>query len=146
MVAVKDLATAAQKWSRNAQAGATEYGDNAQAAAQRWQVNTVAAKSNYQQAVAAPGVPDRYARGAQKAGAEKYGRRIQQVGQSRYTEGVGVAQQDWQAGFQPFAQALAGLTLSARRPRGDRANYRRVEEVGVRLNAARLAQLGGASS
>ena len=143
MVQVKDLASSAGKWSRNAGAASGEYAANASAAAQRWQTNTVAAKGNFQQAITSAGVPDRYARGVTKAGAGKYSKGITDKGQSRFGEGVGLAQDAWQAGFQAFAQALSGLTLSPRRPRGDRQNYRRVEEVGVRLNAARLASLGG---
>lgn len=143
MVAVKDLGASAAKWTRNAQAGAGDYATNAAAAASRWQQNTVNAQSTYQQAITAAGVPQRFARGVQKAGAEKYSSRVSSVGSNRFSEGVGVAQDDWQSGFQPFAQALAGITLSPRRPRGDRSNFRRVEEVGTRLNAVRLASLGG---
>ena len=142
MVAVRDLAASATKWRSNAQNAASEYGERAAESGQRWQTNTVAAQQTYQQAISQAGVPQRYARGVQRAGAEKYARRIRDVGQSRFSEGVAVAEGDWQSGFQPFAAALNALTLSARRPRGDRANFRRVEEVGVRLNAVRLAQLG----
>lgn len=143
MVQVKDLTAAAAKWSRNAGAGASDYAVNAEAAAARWLTMTVAARGNYQQAITSPGIPQRYTRGVQKAGAAKYAARIGQVGQSRYVEGVGVGTDAWSAGFQPYAQALTSLTLTERRPRGDRQNYRRVEEVGNRLNAARLAALGG---
>ena len=144
-IQVKDLAASAEKWVRNAGAAATEYSTNAQAAATRWAANAQAAQQTYQQGVSAPNVPQRYARGIAKAGAAKYQRRVEAVGLNRYTEGVGVAKDDWQAGFQPFAQRLAALTLPPRRPRGDRANYRRVEEVGIALNAQRLAALGGSS-
>ncbi len=144
-IAVKPLDASADKWARNASASASEYSANAQAAAQRWATNAAAAQQTYQQGVSAPNVPQRYARGIQRAGAGKYQRRIEQVGGSRYSEGVAVARDDWQAGFQPFAQRLASITLSPRRPRGDRSNYRRVEEVGIALNAQRLAALGGST-
>ncbi len=144
MVVVKDLAVSAQKFTRNASSAASEYATNAANAATRWQTNSAAAQQTFQQAITAPGVPQRYGRGVQRAGAAKYQGRVQAVGQNRYSEGVGVSQDDWQSGFQPFAQALASLTLSGRRPRGDAQNYRRVEEVGKRLNATRIAQLGGA--
>ena len=145
MVAVKDISASAAKFARNAGAAGAEYAANSQAAAQRWSTNTQAAAPTYQQAISAPGVPARFARGVQKAGAGKYSAKIAAVGQNRYIEGVGVSEDAWKAGFQPFAQALGSLTLSPRRPRGDRANYRRSEEAGVRMNATRLAQLGSAS-
>ena len=142
MVQVKDLTASATKWRSNAQNAAPEYAERAGAAGQRWQANTVAAQQTYQAAISAPGIATRYSKGAQRAGAEKYAGRVLSVGQSRFSEGVAVAEGDWQAGFSPFAAALAQLNLTARRPRGDRGNYRRVEEVGQRLNAVRLAQLG----
>ncbi|MBA7568160.1 hypothetical protein ES708_09881 [subsurface metagenome] len=43
------------------------------------------------------------------------------------------------AGF----STIAALTLSPRKPRGDPANYNRVQEIGKALNAKRLALLGG---
>lgn len=141
-IVVKPLEASAAKWSRNAGAAAADYSTNAVASAQRWQVNAQAGQPTYQQAITAAGLPARWARGVQKAGAAKFSRGITEKGASRFSEGVGVAQQDWQTGFQPFAQRLASVTLSTRRPRGDRSNYRRVEEVGVALNAQRLAALG----
>ena len=142
---VKDIAASAAKFARNASAAAGEYAVNAQAAGQRWATNTQAAGPTYQQAIAAPGIPARFARGVQKAGAAKYSGQIAKFGQARYSDGVAGAESSWQAGFQPFAAALGSVTLSPRRPRGDRSNYRRTEEVGVKLNATRLAGLGGAS-
>lgn len=141
-IAVKPLDASAAKWSQRAQGAAGEYATNAQASAQRWLANAVAGQPTFQQAITAAGLPARWARGIQKAGSAKFTRGITEKGASRFSEGVGVAQQDWQTGFQPYAQRLASVTLSTRRPRGDRANYRRVEEVGVALNAQRLAALG----
>ena len=43
----------------------------------------------------------------------------------------------------PEDETLAGLSLSGRKPKGDPANYRRVEEVGKALNAKRMAMMGG---
>ena len=37
---------------------------------------------------------------------------------------------------------IASLTLTARKPKGDPANYQRVEQIGKALNAKRLATLG----
>ncbi|GAH58623.1 unnamed protein product, partial [marine sediment metagenome] len=37
---------------------------------------------------------------------------------------------------------IAAITLSPRKPRGDPANYMRVQEIGKALNAKRLALLG----
>ena len=56
--------------------------------------------------------------------------------------GIAAASVDYKTGVEPYFSTLAALTLSTRKPRGDPANYRRVEEVGRALNAKRLALLG----
>lgn len=140
---VKPLDRSAEKWSRNASGAAAEYAANAEAAAQSWQSNTAAAAQNFHQAVSAGGVLERFRRGVQRAGAEKYGRKIRDLGAARYGPGVAAASGDWQAGFEPFANTLAALTLPARQPRGSPGNIQRVAAVATALNARRLALLGG---
>ena len=139
---VKDVGVSAQKWSNNAGNASNEYSTNAQAASGDWEKNTVAAADNYHAAVSNANTKERFRRGVQKAGAGKYASKIAAVGANRFTEGVQGAQADWQAGFEPYAQVLQGLTLSARRPRGDAGNISRVREVAQALHAKRLAGIG----
>lgn len=139
---VKDLSTSAQKWSTNAGNSSGEYATNAIAAGDRWAAATVAAAQTYQQAVTSGNIGERFRRGVQKSGASKYTSRITEHGASRYSQGVAAAQADWTSGFSPYAQTIAGLTLTPRRPRGDPGNYQRVQQVGQALNARRLALLG----
>jgi len=141
-IKVKSASESAEKWSGNAGRAAEAYRTGAEAAASDWVAKTAAAADTYHQAVSAPAVKTRFQRGVQKAGAEKYARKIRDVGGDRFAPGVAAAQSDYQSGVDPYLQTIAGLTLSARKPRGDTANYRRVEEVGKALNAKRLAMLG----
>lgn len=142
-IKVKPVEASAVKWSENASRAAAEFAINAEAAADEWQRNTVAAADNFFQAVSAPGVKDRFRRGAAKAGAAKFARKIRDVARDRFGPGVAAAQEDFKAGVEPYLSTIAALTLSPRKPRGDPANYRRVEEIGKALNAKRLALLGG---
>jgi hypothetical protein len=142
---VKDVGRSAEKWSRNASAAGADYASGAAAAGPQWAANTVAAAQTFGQAVAAAGIVERFRRGVQRAGAEKYARKIVDVGASRYGSGVQAAQGDWQAGFEPYAATLASLTLPQRRPRGDPGNLARVQAVMSALNTKRLALLGGGS-
>jgi len=139
---VKDVATSTSKWSDNAGRAAEEYAKNAEAAASEWQSKTVAAAGNFHQAITAPGIKERFAKGVQRAGAAKFARKIREVGMDRFAPGVAAATVDYTAGVEPFFSTIAALTLSPRKPRGDPSNYRRVEEVGKALNAKRLALLG----
>ena len=144
-VRVKDLSASATKYQQRATSAAAEYANNAVLAAEEWLANTVASKQTWKASMVAAGIEDRFERGARNAGSAKYSNRLQAVGQGRYTEGVGQAGDAWRAGFEPFAQTIAGLTLPGRRPRGDPANYARVQSVGTALSAKRLAMLGAGS-
>jgi len=142
-IKVKPIEASAVKWSENASRAAAEYATNAEAAADDWQRATVASADNFFAAVSAPGVKDRFRRGAAKAGAAKYARKIRDVARDRFGPGVAAAQEDFKAGVEPYLSTIAAISLSPRKPRGDPANYRRVEEIGKALNAKRLALLGG---
>ena len=142
-IKVKDIAVSAGKWTENAGRAAGEFAANAEASAEAWARNTAAASDTYGSAISAPGIKTRFQRGVTRAGAAKFARKIRDVARDRFGPGVAAAQTDYQAGAEPYFSTLAGLTLSARRPRGDPANYNRVQEVGKALNAKRLALLGG---
>lgn len=144
-IKVKSVADSTTKWSENAGRAAAEYGAAAEAASSDWQSKTVAAASNFHQAITASGIKERFAKGVQKAGAAKYARKIRDVAKDRFAPGVAAATPDYTSGVEPFFSTIAALTLDARKPRGDPANYRRVEQVGKALNAKRLALLGVAA-
>lgn len=139
---VKPIDAASTKWSDNAGRAAGEYATNAAAAAEDWARKTAASGDNYGQAISAPGIKNRFTAGVRRAGAAKYARKIADVARDRFGPGVAAAQPDYKAGAEPYYQTLAGLSLSARKPKGDPANYKRVEEVGKALNAKKLAMLG----
>lgn len=142
-IKIKPVGTSATKWSENAARAAAEFATNAEAAASDWQSKTQAAKENYGMAITAAGIKERFARGVVKAGAAKFARKIRDVAKDRFGPGVAAGTPDYTAGVEPFFSTIAGLTLSARKPKGDPANYKRVEEVGKALNAKRIALLGG---
>ena len=140
---VKPIEASTDKWSTNAGRAATEYAENAAAAADKWATMTKAAGATFQQAITAGNIRQRFERGVSKAGASKYARKISDVARDRYAPGISAATVDYRTGAEPYFQTLAGLTLDQRKPRGDPANYRRVEQVGKALNAKKLAGLGG---
>ncbi len=142
-IKVKDIGASTTKWSENASRAAGEFAANAAAAGEDWARNTAAATDNFGMAIAAPGIKNRFRAGVVKAGAAKFVRKINDVARDRFGPGVAAATTDYNAGAAPFFSTLASITLSARKPKGDPANYKRVEEVGKALNAKRLALLGG---
>lgn len=139
---VKPIEASTTKWESNASRAATEFAENAQAAADKWATNTKNAGGTFHQAITASNIRQRYERGVSRAGASKFARKISDVARDRFAPGISAALVDYRAGAEPYFQVIAGLTLDQRKPRGDPANYRRVEQVGKALNAKRLAGLG----
>ena len=144
-IKVKPIDSSTTKWEDRARTASTEYAINAEAAANEWATNAGKAADTFGQAISAPGIKERFRRGVAKAGAGKYARKITSVGADRFAPGVSAATVDYKAGAEPYFSTIAGLTLSTRKPRGDPANYKRVEEIGKALNAKRLALLGVAA-
>ena len=142
-IKVKDPGASATKWTENAGRSAEAFASGAEAGAEDWARNTQAAADTFHQAVTAAGIKERFRRGVARAGAAKFARKIRDVARDRFAPGVAAATSDYQQGVEPYLSVIAGLTLSTRKPRGDPANYRRVEEIGRALNAKRLALLGG---
>jgi len=141
-IKVKSAEASASKWSENAGRAAEVFATEAEAGAEAWARNTAASADTFHMAVSAAGVKERFRRGVTRAGAAKFARKIREVGRDRFAPGVAAALTDFQSGVEPYLQTIAALTLSARKPRGDPANYRRVEEIGKALNAKRMALLG----
>ena len=141
-IKVKPIEASTTKWSENAGRAADAFAVEAEASADIWARNTAAAADTFGQAIAAAGIKERFRRGVARAGAAKFARKIRDVARDRFAPGVAAASVDYKTGVEPYFSTLAALTLSSRKPRGDPANYRRVEEVGKALNAKRLALLG----
>lgn len=141
-IKVKPVDASAGKWTENAGRAAEEFATNAEAAAELWAGNTAKAADTFHQAITAPNMKERFRRGVTRAGAAKFARKIRDVGRDRFGPGVAAATDDYKIGVEPYFSTLAALTLSARKPRGDPANYNRVQEIGKALNAKRLALLG----
>lgn len=129
----------AGKWIEVTPGRAQFYQANTPAAAEDWQRATEASVQNFTAAVTAGNIGARFLRGVREAGAAKYARKVKEVGANRFATGVQAAKSDFQSGFEPYAQLIAGLTLPQRRPRGDPANIQRVQIVAQELSRRRLA-------
>jgi len=141
-IKVKPIEASTTKWSENAGRATAEFATNAEAAAETWASETARSADTFHQAITAPNMKERFRRGVVRAGAAKFARKIRDVGRDRFGPGVAAATDDYKVGVEPYFSTLAGITLDARKPRGDPANYRRVEQIGKALNAKRLALLG----
>ena len=139
---VKAGDVSAKKWTSNAGNAADAYAVGAAAAGEDWARNTAAAAGTFKSAIQQTGVEERFRRGVAKAGAAKFTRKIDSVGKDRFKPGVDAAQADYQVGVEPYLQTMTGLTLTARKPRGDTGNLKRVEQVTTANHLKRLSLLG----
>ena len=139
---VKPIAVSTTKWAQNASGASTSFATEAAAAGAEWESRAKEGNANYDKAIHAAGVVARQLAGITKAGAKKFVDGINLKGKDRFSQGVSVSKSNYTAGSEPYYAAMAALSLSARGPRGDAANYNRSKEVGDANHAKRLALLG----
>lgn len=138
-IKIKNVSEIRDKWLEVTPGRQQYYEAGAVGAGEDWARNAAAAASAFQSAITAGNIGQMYKGGIARAGAEKYNRKVKDVGVARFSQGVQAAGQDFEAGFAPFAQTIGALTLTARQPRGSEANLARVREVAVALNKKRLS-------
>lgn len=139
-IKVKDVGTATSKFTSRAAAAAGDYQAGVQGAGEDWARNAAGAAENYNAAVQEAISRGAFARGVQKAGGAKFAQKAATIGARRFPEGVREAGPAFNEGVQPYLQTIAALTLPPRRPKGDPANFQRVQVIG---EALRRRKVGG---
>lgn len=137
---VKDTGTIAAKFVRNAQAAAGDYKTGVQSAGPAWEAGARAGEDNYATGVQQAIADKRFGKGIAAAGASKYVTMASEKGSTRFGPGVAASQGEYARGAQPYLDALKGITLPPRRPKGDPSNYARAQAVGDRLRAVKLGK------
>jgi hypothetical protein len=135
----KNITESADAWADITPGRADKYSARSQLKATEWESGAIGGVPNWKLGVTAAGVDTRMMAGIRRAGAAKYSRKIRDVGGARFGAGVTAAKEDYRSRFEPFLRVIQGVTLGARRPRGDPANYLRMQAVGEALHKARLA-------
>lgn len=139
-IRIKDVGSLAKKFVRNAGAAAGDYTEGVKNAGSDWQAGAAAGADNYAAGTQAAIADGRFARGVAAAGSAKYVQRASVLGAQRYPTGVAAAEGDWSKGAQPYLQAIAGMTLPPRRPKGDPGNAARSQAVASALRAMKVGK------
>lgn len=134
MAGIKPLGKVSEKWARVAGGAQAEYEEGVKNPRRSWATETQKAEDAYNKGVQAGISRKAFGSGVRKAGDEKWQRNSAEKGPARYTQGVQLAESDYQKGFAPYHQALSNLTLPARGPKGDPANINRVAIVAKTLH------------
>ena len=136
----------ATKWSEEAPKRATYYEKNTPGAAAEWEADAIAAAGNYKAAVNAANIDKLFAGGIKRVGAEKFARKVKDVGVSRFGPGISAAKDDYEKSVAPFLGEIATVDIPGRKPRGDPSNYDRVDKIGTALHKKRLSLLAAGPS
>lgn len=134
---IKSSAAIARKWADVTPARARQWEDEIKATStDEYAAPAIAAAPIWEQGVMEAAARGAYAKGIEEK-AEKWKRKALAVGSIRFGPGVRAAESDQAAGFAPYREVIAGLTLTPRGPRGAPGNYERVREVGEALHRKR---------
>lgn len=137
-IKIKSAAAIAKKWADVTPARSREWEAQIKATStDEYAAPAIAAAPIWEQGVMEAAARGAYAKGIEDK-AEKWKRKALTVGPARYGPGVRAAEGDQAAGFAPYREVIAGLTLAPRGPRGAPGNYDRVREVGEALHAKRV--------
>jgi len=128
-----------KKWLEEAPKRSAYYEAEAPKAAEKWFSETIAAATIFKAAIQAANIEKMYAGGVKRVGAEKFKRKVTDVGVTRFGPGITAAEDDFDKGIEPFLAILAATTIKERGPRGDPGNYDIVKQVGDPLHKKRLA-------
>lgn len=136
-IKIASASAIAKKWADVTPARARQWEEAIKATStDEYVAPAIAAAPVWEQAVIEAAGRDAYAQGIE-ANAERWKRKSLAVGAARFGPGVRAAEGDQAAGFAPYRETIAALTLSPRGPRGAPGNYERVREVGEALHAKR---------
>lgn len=137
-IKVKSASEIAAKFARVTPGRTVDYSEGVAATSpQEYQAATVAAAPSYAQGVQAAIAEKRFEKGVGRAG-DKWKKKAEDTGASRYGPGVAAAAGDYEQGFAPYAATIASLTLPPRGPAGSPQNIERVRAVATALRAKKV--------
>lgn len=137
-IKIKSAAAIAKKWAAVTPARARQWEEEIKATAtEDYAGPAVAAAPIWEQGVTAAAAAGLFAKGVE-AKKERWKRKSLAVGPTRFGPGVRAAEPDQAAGYAPYREVIAALTLAPKGPRGAEGNYERVREVGTALHAKRV--------
>jgi len=137
-IKIASAAEIAAKFARVTPGRSADYQDGIEkTSAEEYAQATIAAEGAYEQGVQEAMAENRFSRGVE-ANKGKWKRKSKDIGPGRFAAGVAAAAQDYQQGFAPYADVIAGLTLPPRGPKGAPQNLERVRVVADALRRKKV--------
>ena len=129
-----------EKWARNSASAGPSYKEGALNPRREWESSAVEAEGLYESGITAAIADKRFSKGIEKVGNVKYEQGIKEKGVQRYTQTVVLpsSKAAYKKGFDPFADAIRGVDLPPRGPKGQ--NLERVRAIQDALMAEKASQ------
>lgn len=138
MAKIKPISQIADKWAEVTPGRSGDYEAGVKDSSVDWAGPTAAAESNWSDGVSAAAVAGSFSRGVNSAGTSKWRRKALDVGVGRWGPGVRAAKADYQSGFGPYREVIAGVSLPPRYAKGDPRNIERVSVLASALHEAKV--------
>jgi hypothetical protein len=140
MASIKSADRISNKYATVTPQRANEYAEGVKNPRTDWATAAAAAEENFKSGVTAAANAGRFGKGVRKAGSAKWLKGATDKGTVRFGAGVALAKDAYQAGFDPYRQAIESLTLPPRFARRDPRNLQRVTAIATKLGAVKEAQ------
>lgn len=137
-IRIKSTDVIANKFASRGAAAGQDYTNGVQNPRRGWADATSGSSATYAAGVQQAISNGSFQKGVQAAGDEKWSRKAQTVGASRFGPGITAAKADYAKGVQPYLDTLSNITLPPRGPKGDPGNIQRVAAVASALRAKKL--------
>lgn len=143
MAAIRSASDISKKWAEVTPGRAAQYEQGVRNPVRDYAANTLAGNDAWKAGVQGAVARDGFKKGVAKAGTAKWQDRAIKLGPSRFGPGVQAAQGDYEVGFAPYREAIAGVALPPRGPRRSPQNLQRVNAMVIALSQRKEALLKG---
>ena len=140
MAEIRSLTDIRDKWTRVTPGRTEDYKLGVRSPRRDWEDETIAAKDNWKAGIDAAAGKNLFAKGVAQAGTKKWQDKALKKGPGRFAEGVYIAGDDYQKGFQPYHDAIERVDLGPRFPRRDPRNIERVKAIVNALIATKVGE------
>ncbi len=129
MAEIASVDKIAEKWARVTPQRQADYEAGARDPKKDWASKTAAANDAWKTGVQGAIQANSFAKGVARVGTAKWQEGSIEKGVPRWGQGVQLAQQAYQVGFAPYAEAIRRVTLPPRFARRDPRNLLRVNAI-----------------
>jgi len=143
MAAIRSATDISKKWAEVTPGRANQYEQGVRNPVRDYSANAQAGNDAWKAGVQAAVQRDGFKKGVAKSGTAKWQDRAIKLGPSRFGPGVQAAQGDYEAGFAPYREAIAGVALPPRGPRRSPQNMQRVNAMVTAISQRKEALLKG---